>query len=85
MPDRSGGPLFEFELAHRSDQEIWIKHIGTEHTYQFVISDDGLGLRDEHTVVPNTSSTIDPAMFATPARRAALAQVAKPAKPPSTD
>ncbi len=78
MSEQTGGPLFQFELEHRSDREIWVKHMGTGHVYQFVISDDGLGLRNEHTVVPNPSSTIDAAMFAVPARKAALAHVSRP-------
>jgi hypothetical protein len=86
MTEQSGGPLFEFELEQRSNMEIWVKHRGTGHVYQFVISDDGLGLRTEHTVVSNPSSTIDAAMFSVPARRAAVAHLAKPvtgsAKPP---
>jgi len=79
MPEQSGGPLFEFEIEQRSERDIWVKHCGTGHVYQFVVSDDGLGLRNEYTVAANPSSTLDPAMFLTPARRAALAHIAKPA------
>src|SRR5262245_15517901 len=72
------GALFEFDLDQRSDAAIWIKHRGTGHIYQFALSDDRSRLRDEHTIVPNPSSRIEPAMFATPARRAALRYMATP-------
>src|ERR1700704_4508443 len=80
MSDRSqeAGALFEFDLDHRSDAEIWIKHRGTGHIYQFALSDDRSGLRNEHTIVPNLSSRIDAAMFTTPARRAALRYMTTP-------
>jgi hypothetical protein len=74
MPEQShdAGALFEFELDRRSDAEIWIKHRGTGHVYQFKVLDDRYGLRSEHTIVPNPTSTIDAPMFSTPARNAAL-------------
>jgi hypothetical protein len=80
MPEKShdAGALFEFDLEHRSDAEIWIRHRGTGHVYHFAISEDRSGLRDEHTIVSNPSSTIDAAMFSTPARRAALRHMATP-------
>jgi hypothetical protein len=64
-----GGALFEFELQQRTDREIEGKHRGTGHAYRFLISEDGSSLQKVHTIVPNPSSTIDAAMFSTPARR----------------
>ena len=54
MSDRSheAGALFEFDLDRRSEAKIWIKHRGTGHTYQFALSDDRSGLRNEFTIVP---------------------------------
>jgi hypothetical protein len=72
------GALFEFDLAHRSDAEIWIKHRGTGHVYQFAILEDRSGLRNEHTIVPNPSSTIDASIFSAPARKAALRYLTTP-------
>jgi hypothetical protein len=65
MP-HEGGALFEFELQHRTDQ-IEVKHCGTGHVYRFSISEDGSSLENEHTIAPNPSSTIDAAIFSTPA------------------
>jgi hypothetical protein len=80
MPAQShdGGALFEFELQQRTDQEIEVKHRGTGHVYRFSISEDGSSLQNEHTIAPNPSSTIDAAMFSTPARRAALGYMTTP-------
>jgi hypothetical protein len=80
MSDQSheAGALFEFDLDHRSDVDIWIKHRGTGHIYQFSLSDDRSGLGNDHKIVPNLSSRIDAAMFITPARRAALQYMATP-------
>jgi hypothetical protein len=80
MSDQSheAGALFEFDLDHRSDVDIWIKHRGTGHIYQFSLSDDRSGLGNDHKIVPNLSSRIDAAMFITPARRAALRYMATP-------
>ena len=61
MPEQShdGGALFEFELQQRTDQEIEVKYRGTGHVYRFSISEDGSSLQNEHTIVPNPSSTIE--------------------------
>ena len=67
-----GGALFEFELQQRTDWEIEVKYRGTGHVYRFLISEDGSSLQNEHTIVPNPPSTIEAAMFSTPARRTAL-------------
>jgi hypothetical protein len=71
-----GGALFEFELQQRADRVIEVKHRGTGHVYRF-FSEDGSSLQNEHTIVPNPSSTIDAAMFSTPARRAALRYISE--------
>ena len=73
-----GGALFEFELQQRTDREIEVKHRGTGHVYRFSILEDGSSLQNEHTIAPNTSSTIDAAIFSTPARRAALSYMTTP-------
>jgi hypothetical protein len=80
MPAQShdGGALFEFELQQPTDQEIEVKHRGTGHVYRFSISEDGSSLQNEHRIAPNPSSTIDAAMFSTPARRAALGYMTTP-------
>ena len=74
----NGGALFEFELQQRTDREIEVKHRGTGHVYRFSILEDGSSLQNEHTIAPNPSSTIDAAMFSTPARRAALSYMTTP-------
>jgi hypothetical protein len=74
----NGGALFEFELQQRTDREIEVKHRGTGHVYRFSILEDGSSLQNEHTIAPNPSSTIDAAMFSTPARWAALSYMTTP-------
>ena len=57
-----GGALFEFELQQRTDREIEVNHRATGHVYRFLISEDGSSLQNEHTIVPNPSSTVDAAI-----------------------
>jgi hypothetical protein len=79
-PTLLGDPTIEgFLLEGKTDQEVLVKHRASDHVYQFMISDDGSKLLNEHTIVPSLSSPhVDAGALSSSARRAAYEFLRRP-------